>query len=175
MNRMKRGLILAVLQLLIVSSLGAKLLIDRARCPRVWVKTVSYDPDLPIRGRYASLRLVVQVPKTDLSRNRPFEKFRGFGFASERGRLEVRQGVLFAVHNEAGSISYGRWFGTDESEMFALAEPVAFFLSEKAADPTRRARGEELWAEVTVPRKGPPRPIRLAVKSSSGFQPLDLR
>jgi hypothetical protein len=160
--------------LLIVSSLGAKLLIDRARCPRVWVKTLSYDPDLPIRGRYASLRLVVEAPGSKPTKNRPNEKFRGFGYDSEPGRLEVRNGVLFAVPDETGSITYGRWFGADNTETFVLSEPVAFFLSEKAADPTRRARSEELWAEVTVPRKGPPRPIRLAVKSSSGFQPLNL-
>jgi hypothetical protein len=56
-----------------------------------------------------------------------------------------------------------------------LAEPVAFFLPEHAPDPTRRARDEELWVEVSVPRRGPPRPIRLGVKKNGALTPLDVR
>jgi hypothetical protein len=37
-----------------------------------------------------------------------------------------------------------------------------------------RAPGEELWVEVTLPRRGPPRPIRLAVKKDGVLTPLDL-
>jgi hypothetical protein len=29
-----------------------------------------------------------------------------------------------------------------------------------------------LWAEVTIPRKGPPRPIRLGVKRNGRIQPV---
>ena len=39
-----------------------------------------------------------------------------------------------------------------------LAEPVAFFIPEHIPDPSRRQEGEELWVEVTIPKKGPPRP-----------------
>jgi len=41
-------------------------------------------------------------------------------------------------------------------------------------DPSLRAPGEELWVEVTVPRRGVPRPIRLGVRTSGGLTPLDL-
>ena len=34
---------------------------------------------------------------------------------------------------------------------------------------------QELWAEVTVPRKGPPRPIQLAIKNGTDWRPLNLR
>ncbi|MBA2458197.1 MAG: hypothetical protein H0V43_04470 [Gemmatimonadales bacterium] len=44
-----------------------------------------------------------------------------------------------------------------------LVEPVAFFIPEHIPDPSVRPAGEEQWAEVTIPRRGPPRPIRLAV------------
>jgi hypothetical protein len=43
-------------------------------------------------------------------------------------------------------------------------EPVAFFLPEHAADPSRLSPGKELWVEVSVPRKGPPRPIQLEAR-----------
>jgi hypothetical protein len=45
---------------------------------------------------------------------------------------------------------------------------VAFFITEHITDPSRRQEGEELWVEVTIPKKGPPRPIRLGVKKSEG-------
>ena len=47
-------------------------------------------------------------------------------------------------------------------------EPMAFFIPEHVPDPSRRPPGEELWVEVTVPKKGPLRPIRLGVKKGGG-------
>jgi len=41
---------------------------------------------------------------------------------------------------------------------------LAYFIPEHVPDPSLRPPGEELWVEVTLPRRGPPRPIRLAVK-----------
>jgi hypothetical protein len=54
-------------------------------------------------------------------------------------------------------------------------QPVAFFIPEHVPDPSRRANGEELWVEVSVPHKGPARPIRLAVKKDGVLTPLGLR
>jgi uncharacterized membrane-anchored protein len=51
-------------------------------------------------------------------------------------------------------------------------EAIAFFIPEHVPDPSIRAAGEELWAEVTLPRKGAPRPIRLAVKKDGVLTPL---
>lgn len=53
--------------------------------------------------------------------------------------------------------------------------PVAFFIPENVPDPSRRASGEELWVEVSVPPKGLPRPIRLGVKKDGVLTPLNLR
>src|SRR5262249_59626306 len=92
----------------------------------------------------------------------------------KQGRLTVENGKLTVIPDEKGSIRYS--FpdrGAIQNQAF-LTEPVAFFIPEHAMDPTWRLRGEELWAEVTVPRKGAPRPIRLAVKKGETFTPLDL-
>ena len=51
-------------------------------------------------------------------------------------------------------------------------EPLAFFIPEHVPDPSIRPAGEELWAEVTMPRKGAPRPIRLGVKRNGELTPL---
>jgi hypothetical protein len=55
-----------------------------------------------------------------------------------------------------------------------LSEPLAFFLPEHAPDPSRRPPGEELWAEVTLPERGAPRPIRLGVKRAGQPDPIPL-
>jgi hypothetical protein len=52
---------------------------------------------------------------------------------------------------------------------------IVFFVPEGAVDPSRREPGEELWVEVTVPRRGPPRPIRLGVKKDGVLTPLELQ
>jgi hypothetical protein len=60
-------------------------------------------------------------------------------------------------------------------KLAVLAEPVAFFIPEHIPDPSR-LQGEELWAEVTIPKKGLPRPIRLGVKKGTDpIIPLDLK
>ena len=55
-----------------------------------------------------------------------------------------------------------------------LRGPVAYFIPPNVPDPSRRPQGEELWAEVSVPKKGAPRPIRLGVKKDGVLTPLDL-
>ncbi|MGB6544043.1 MAG: hypothetical protein WBE97_00325, partial [Candidatus Acidiferrales bacterium] len=44
-------------------------------------------------------------------------------------------------------------------------EPALVFVSDTADIPVLKT-GQELWVEVTVPAKGPPRPIRMAIKSN---------
>jgi hypothetical protein len=154
MTALQKGLILAGAQVALVMSLGAKLVLDRASLPRVWVKTAPFDPNMPIRGRYVSMRLMVEV--------------RGFpeGAIYAPAVLFVEDGKLLAKPAEDSNVHV----------MFAspsLAEPVAFFIPEHAPDPSFRPPGEELWVEVTIPKRGPPRPIRLGVKKDGVLTPLE--
>ena len=127
MTLTRKGMILAAFQCLLVLSLSGKLLYDRSTCPRVWVKTAQWDPNLPIRGRYLALRL---TPEKD-------------------------------------ALRYGETIG----------QMVLFFVPEHTL-PFEILRGgigaPELWAEVTIPRKGPPRPIRLALKKAGRLELLDI-
>ncbi len=180
MKPLRKGLLLAVLHLLIVSSLGGKLLMDRAARPRVWVRTAPYDPDLPIRGRYVSLQVEVEAPlppppvKAQGDQEEPPWLARwGFG---EDARLEVRDGKLFAVPDKHGSVHYNTRWQKDVKTWTRprLTDPIAFFIPENISDPSLRPQGEELWVEVTVPKKGPPRPIRLGVKKGEQLTPLEI-
>ena len=152
MKPFHRGIAVAALQCLIILGIAGKYTIDRERLPRAWARTLPFDPTLPIRGRYVRLRLEVNVTDPLVKPWSPVQ------LAVEDGRLVALPGTgarLFAAGNS-------RW---------ALQEPVAFFIPDAAADPSRRAPGEELWVEVSVPAKGPPRPIALGVKKDGVLTP----
>ena len=55
---MIRGLVVAVIHVALILSIAGKYSWDRGRLPRQWFRAAPYDPDLPIRGRYVSLRLI---------------------------------------------------------------------------------------------------------------------
>jgi hypothetical protein len=154
MKAVHRGILLAVLQCLLVLAVAGKYAWDRERLPRVWVRTVSIDPNLPVRGRYVSLRLEVNMqadPAAPVS-------------------LSIENGILTARHSATNRGS--RVIAVRNS--WALVEPVAYFIPEHAPDPTRLRSGEELWVEVSVPPAGPPRPIRIGVKRDGALHVLPL-
>jgi hypothetical protein len=176
MNTMRKGLIVTLVQILLVTSLGAKLLYDRATQPRAWTRTAAFDPNLPIRGRYVSLSL---APETDVPVPPPREQpgdegaaRRQFQPSSESPsfsvRLEAPGGRLFAAKDPVGTaeLIWRRGAGTVRTAI--LQQPVLFFIPDTAQDPSRVAPGETLWIEVTLPKKGPPRPIRLGVTRADG-------
>jgi hypothetical protein len=170
-----KGLVIAAVQLGLVASLGAKLLYDRETRPRVWALTAPYDPNLPIRGRYVSLQLVVE-PR-NIQETKPgtgFQSLPPVTLSVEDDRL-----VADAIPQERGydpSDLHLRAMTRGDKKLSVLDKPVAFFISENIPDPSRRQPGEELWVEVTIPKKGPPRPIRLGVKQGeSPIVPLELR
>jgi len=159
MKSLYRGLMVAALQCVIVLSLAGKYALDRERLPRVWVKTAPYDPMLPVRGRYVSLRLQVEAPA-------------GTNLTWTLARLAVVDGRLVATPVKSGD---GVLISPTANQTWVINEPVAFFIAEHVKDPSRRAAGEELWVEVSVPAAGAPRPLRLGVKRDGVLKPLDLR
>ncbi len=183
MRPLYKGLIVGAIHLLLVASLGGKLLYDRATRPRVWARAAPYDPSLPIRGRYVSLQLEVQavgftseavVPRFDR------ESWRWLRYPVV---LSVEEEKLVAQRDPSAAAAeyyWGNWNaitfrpGRDEAPLAVLAEPVLYFIPEHITDPSQRQPGEELWVEVTLPRKGPPRPIRLGVKKDGVLTPLEI-
>jgi hypothetical protein len=176
MSPSRKGIILAALQLALVASLAAKYAIDRARFPRVWAQTVAYDPDLPIRGRYLSVQVLVDADRVYGNSELPKGNQSNFWSEQRDIYLHAESGHLVASPAPAPTgLRVTRWRTRTGDVATALSEPVAFFLPEHAIDPSRRLAGQELWIEVTVPAKGPPRPIRLALKRGDTFTPLELK
>ena len=156
----RKGLIVAALHVALVSSLGAKLLLDRATQPRVWVRTAPYDPNLPIRGRYVRLR--IEVGTDGQKPAGPVE-------------LSVRNGQLVAMPASDSAGLYVQDVQRGGRSVTVLSQPLAYFIPEHVPDPSIRNAGEELWVEVTVPKRGAPRPIQLGVKKNDVVKPLELR
>ncbi len=174
MNLLAKGIAVAVLHILIMLSLGGKLLYDRANRPRVWVRTGSVDPDLPVRGRYLTLNLQVQAFVPAKPSDAPSNQY----VSQEYVELAVENGQLVAHKTDRPSELYvttwRRRSSQPTGEAALLMPAVDFFLPEHADFPNIK-QGEELWAEVTVPRKGPPRPIQLALKRGTEWKPLSYK
>lgn len=145
-------MIVAAVHVAMVLSITAKYSWDRDHLPRAWSRTVNFDPNLPVRGRYANLRLV--VPLTPQC------------YDCLRVRLGVKDGMLTGQPGNQGERYFIRGYDA------VLANSLAFFLAEHAIDPTVLKPGEELWVEVSVPPQGSPRPLRLGVKRGGELKPL---
>lgn len=174
MSALGKGAAVALIHVLIVLSLGGKLLYDRATRPRLWVQTASVDPDLPIRGRYLTLSLQVHAPDHDAG-PKPGPQYY---YPTQYVVVTVENGQLVAHKSEKPTgmsiFTWSRQPNPLGSDVFLLSPAVDFFLPEHALGPHLN-RGDELWAEVTVPRKGPPRPIQLAIKRGTEWIPLHYR
>jgi hypothetical protein len=186
----KTSIALLAIQLALVSSIAAKYLYQRWTCPRVWTRTAVYDPELLMRGRYLSVQLIVDGCQSTLPSAKEAAMPRNldgvpvgtrFSINSPQpvqfpAQLKVEGNKLVALRiPEADSQSGGQivaaWPGSSCEEM-RLNEPVDFYIAEHAASPTPVKPGQELWIEVTVPAKGPPRPIQLALKQDGAWKPL---
>ena len=190
MKLSKASIALLVIQLALVSSVAAKYLYQRARCPRVWTRATAYDPNLVMRGRYLSLQLKVDGCQSTLPsalhavfpRNADGTTRKdGFsvnwqGAVQFRAKLKVEGSRLVAIRiPEADINSTGVMVEAlpgSSCDALRVMEPVDFYIAEHAVDPTQLKAGQELWIEVTVPHKGPPRPLQLAVKDNGRWTPL---
>ena len=179
------------IQLVLVSAIAAKYLYQRWHCPRVWTRVFAYDPDLPMRGRYLSLQLAVDGCQSTLP-NAGHARFpRDVGGAATRGpytiarqgpvqfnaTLKVEDNKLLAIRvpdqeDSAGQqVTAGPGSGCDQMR---LVQPADFFIADTAKSPLPVEADQELWIEVTVPPKGAPRPLALALKDHGAWKPLAL-
>ncbi len=158
MTPLAKGLAVGAVQVLLVAGIGAKFLYDRASYPRLWVETAPYDPVMPIRGRYVNIALLVAVERAppEIEADRAPNMF--------LARLEARGDRLLAVQDDGNGRHWVRSTRCGDRNCWQLAEPLAYFIPEHAIDPSNPGGSAKLWAEVTLPPAGAPRPIRLEVR-----------
>ncbi len=194
MKLAKTSIALLVIQLTIVSLIAAKYLYQRVTCPRVWARTVTYDPVMIMRGRYLSQQLVVDGCQSTLPSARlammpknvdgmPVGKrfsVNAPGPVIFPAQIKVENNKLVAIRvpdtdafsaTPPGSQLVSATPGSSCDDL-RLETPVDFYIPEHAVVPTTLKRGQEIWMEVTVPSQGPPRPLQLALKQDGAWQPL---
>ena len=190
------SLALLVVQLALVSAIAAKYLYQRSTCPRVWTRAAAVDPELPMRGRYLSLRLTVDGCQSTLPSATLATFPRDVNGAVKPGpftlrsqtpqpvyfnaNLKVENNRLVAVRaegqengpaNDAAGEQIVALPGAPCNQM-QLQSPTDFYVAEHAQSPLPLQPGQELWIEVTVPPNGPPRPLQLALKDNGTWKPL---
>ena len=180
-----RAILLMIAQCLLVSSVAGKYLYERATRPRVWTRAAQFDPNLPMRGRY--LALTPMVDACGLPRDHAVQSswlsYQGEAKPSKqvtswqwRVVTKAKDGKLVAEvapnalsRSETQSI----WLSSDQPcETARLTPAVDFFIPDTAKPPFPLELGQELWIEVTVPPKGPPRPIQLALNDRGQWKLL---
>jgi hypothetical protein len=190
MKPARTSLALLVIQLALVTSIGAKYLYQRSHCPRVWTRATMYDPELIMRGRYLSMQLQVDgcqstLPSAAQARYpRNLEgvpqgntfSITGQEYVQFPAKLVVKNNKLVAIRIPDGEdLARGQYVFAplgQSCDAMRLSEPVNFYLAEHATSPLPVQPGQELWVEVTVPPKGPPRPNQLALKDHGAWKPL---
>ena len=175
MNRRVRwrpGLRLAGVQAALMLSTGLLFWVDRQISPRAWVPTAPVDPNLPIRGRYITLNLVVPfIPtRTDVPTIDLVGSWQHVQLRVEADRLQAVQKVRAGFSNHGGVIQL------NEGSLVVNPGPeLAFFIPPDVKDPSIRPDGNTLWVEVTLPGLGTPRPIQLGLEKDGQIEPLALR
>ena len=145
-----------------------------------------------MRGRYLALRLTVDGCQSTLpsAKNANFPRDVNGAVTPGpyvlrpqdvifRANLKVNHNALVAVRVEGSEDSTAgeEVVGTAGSpcDQMQLESPIDFYISDTAQSPLPRKPGQELWIEVTVPPKGAPRPMQLALKDNGAWKPLDLK
>jgi uncharacterized membrane-anchored protein len=187
------SIVLLIIQVVIVSTVALKYVYQRATCPRVWTRTAAYDPTLIMRGRYLSLQLTVDGCGSTLpsAKNAQFPRNVNGLPSGPRFNVNAPDAVWFQAKLAVkdNKLIANRLTDSEKStstqtvsapagapcDQMRLSEPVDFYIAEHANDPTWLKRGQELWIEVTVPPKGPPRPLQLALKDNGVWKPLAIQ
>jgi hypothetical protein len=182
-----------VIQLALVSCFAAEYLYQRWTCPRAWTRAVGADPDVSTHGRYLRLRLMVNGCQSTLPSAKLAAFPRDVNGAVKPGPYVLRpepqpayfNAYLKVVNDKLVAVRVeGQEDATMGEEITAmpgtscdqmnLNGSVDFLLPRHMRSPLPLKPGQELWVEVTVPPKGPPRPLQVALKDNGAWKPLGL-
>ena len=174
MKTIRPGLILVFVQLVLVLSVAGKYLYERQTRPRVWTRATQFDPNLPLRGRYLALQLLLDacsLPQDVGHATRPYSGRHFFwqwnvSLAAENGKLVPS---VAPQGRETLTLLAGK-----PCDRATLSNQELLFIPDRAHVPLPLQPGQDLWVEVTVPAGGPPRPIQIAVSTETGFHPIKL-
>jgi hypothetical protein len=182
MSARVKGLAVLAIQLALVLSIGAKYEWERHHCPMVWTRAVRNDPERPLRERYVGLSL--HASACGLPMGSSSSSSVRFGIPEwKRVRAwrvvpTVRNGQLagIVVDETRPGPTQELFLGDDVPCGDAMLSGTSdFYIPEHAKSPFPiDSDARQLWALVTVPPSGPPRPVKLAISDAQGFHVLNL-
>ena len=152
---MKRSLLVAAVHALLVLAVWGNYEWEKQTLPRAWTKTGPFDPYDLLRGRYVRLAVLARGDAAILA---------GKDYQSQ-GQLFVENGQLHMRKADCCQIA---GLAIAQPGYVRLLEPASFFISQAVEDPSNLKAGDELWVELSLPAKGPPRPLHLARKTKDG-------
>ena len=169
---LRSGIGLAAVQAVLMLSTGVLFWIDREISPRAWVPTAPVDPNLPIRGRYITMTMLVPLRPNDL-----IESDGELLNTWQTVQLDVEGDRLIAEINDQSIRNQfnGRIRQRQDTLVVNLDHELAFFIPPDVQDPSIQTDGRTFWVEVTLPRFGAPRPIQLGLETNGLIEPLPLR
>jgi hypothetical protein len=155
----------------------------------VWSRAEPYGLQLTdenAQSRYARVYLYADAcalpPKPpemeeDFQNTSPADLEHPKQFKVRKGRVRTlaKDGQLVMV--DAGEFAAPgtqemRWDMRQSCSQARLLDEVDFFVPPGTAMPLELKPGQSLWALVTVPTQGDPRPVELAISDATGFHPL---
>jgi hypothetical protein len=153
---------LALVDALILASFAAIFFVERAAWPRIWVKTVLVDPEVAPRDRYVRLRIEFDAGSQLLERE--------VTLSVRSGRLVAEPAAFPTGIRLVDGRSEPSVGGIPRITQVQVSPPLTVFFPTQLT--AHWPPEEEIWAEVTVPARGSPRPIRLGVKKNGILTPF---
>lgn len=151
---MKKSFLVAAIHALIVTVVWLNYAWEQRTLPRAWARTAPVDPYDLLRGRYVRLGLLARTSE-------PQQYGTGQLFV-ENGELHIRKADCCMPYFNPQRSNEG---------VVQLSGQASFFIPQDIPDPSILKPGEELWAEVIVPPRGYPRPLRLEVRKAPASAP----
>ena len=186
MTRRMGGILLLAIQAALVLTVAAKYEWERHTRPTVWVRAELFGLDadhmrtISGEGRYGRLQLDIDGCGLATTKVETEADYGNVGHSHKVLKANVRTitrgGDLVAV--DAGSLRAAdvqqvEWDLRHPCKEARLLEIVDVYLPQNVQVPYTVPTGTTLWALVTVPKSGPPRPIQLAISDAKGFHPWE--
>jgi len=189
MTSLQRGFVVLAVQAALILTTAGKYTWERHTRPMIWTRAEPFGIQLTTenaQSRYAQVYLYADAcalsskppemeedfqntPAADLEHPKQFMVRKGrVRTVAKDGRLVMVDAGEFAAPGTQAM----HWDMRQPCSQARLLDEVEFFVPPGTALPLELKSGESLWALVTVPTQGDPRPIQLAISDATGFHPL---
>jgi hypothetical protein len=190
MTLLQKGLIVLAVQTALVLTTAGKYSWERHTRPMVWTRAQLFGEMMMeenAQSRYARVYAYADaclLPPKAPEMEEDFENTQNASDLEHPKQFKVRKGRVRTIAKDghlvmvdAGDFAaHGtqemRWDMRQPCTQARLLDEIEFYVPAGSSLPLELKPGQSLWALVTVPSQGDPRPIELAISDATGFHPL---